>query len=63
MANDRRSCVPNRTYNEMKNDLQDFQKIFSQIANANRFFNERMGKGTEASAPHRNAAQELSTWQ
>jgi hypothetical protein len=38
MVIDRRSRVLDATCNGMKNDLQDFQKIFSQIAIANRFF-------------------------
>jgi hypothetical protein len=37
MASDRRSRVLETTWMGMKNDLEDSQKIFSKIANANRF--------------------------
>jgi hypothetical protein len=46
---------------ETTKDLEDSQKIFSKIANANRFFtNEGARKATEPSAPHSDLAQESS---
>jgi hypothetical protein len=59
MTIDRRKLVLNKTWMGMRNDLEDSQKIFSKIANANRFFtNERTSSG--ATARQWNAASRAS---